>query len=1187
MDADRVRSYLQVACAGLGFDIGEVWWMSNESGTSTVAAIEERHDSDSESTGSGSGSGYHGLVSDHKIEHSAACARGGVKAKSKKRAPKKRFLQLYTSKAYCNQRSKLVQPHETDGAARGTDANGRSSSSPPSSPGSPANGKQLSSALRRSSSSASLELDEEHVLSPRIVEAVTHSTQVVWANCQKTEGLLGRSDIRLQTAIGMPVGVDEGGNVWVVVMFSPKNVESTADAIDYLQYVSRSAASTSIPCLLPVVGDADPEGTEDGTKMLADGNAEEYRNGNGAGHGQGQGGMHHSHSLVSIKPDRKQPDHTEEIGDGVTAKFVSFNINDDEEDKKSPSRGGTASGGAASPGGPRRQRAPSNDLRHAPRDDWGIPILPDETDAVEVNAPGALAPIPGAQTPNRGANLSRQNSLDPRFGRQSSMDTQMLADAIDGAIADAFDEASYGVWSTVINSAVGAAAAIGPPIATAANGTVGGAIQAGAGGGPAEASRRGSAVDPAPSPAETARAVRERLEEFATAFLGMSVFDVADAWTPNPAGDGTLRCLFTGAATETNPGINALRDATGRAAVRTGDGAVGRAYGTGYPVWSSVKELIYDQERRGVLENCKIETAFAVPIFSSSGGVSPQCILCCYSLLPAESVPFVLNFVQKAVRLLWGGLDRVSNPHESVGRELWKDVGPADLGEMAADVEMQKAFIGKKRPRSASLAASQDGRDCAPSLVAQMNVLPSLGPTPASEPCTDTPINAPPDKGLAPAPQLPHSVQDCAPNAQFIFLNSSNDGHWAVQQAVQSVGDVQPWNDGEENNTGGYSPANQFNYAHPPEQQQLHHQPQLPLQPPPQPATQQQLLQPPQYQMCYINYSTQEAAKPPAPTAPFPQPGVHTDDPATIHANLVEFNAMAQMHNVGQYQSPGAQGPTNNGFENGVSNGIQQPGYLMPNQPQPMANFASNNGNNSISTDKMVVIPLGPTEGSVILTGPQQGMMYCNPATSAPSPVATGQIHPGPLAVGTKPCRIQGCDNFAVAKRPYCERHCGNRQCESQGCTKCAQGATRFCIAHGGGRRCTFPGCDKGARDKFFCAAHGGGKRCKKEGCTKSAVGGSNFCTGHGGGKRCEVPGCDKSAQSSTRFCVKHGGGKKCQHRGCGKVARGRTQFCAAHGGGVRCKLEGCNRVAIGKAQLCRAHGGGANSHLQFHAAAI
>ena len=87
------------------------------------------------------------------------------------------------------------------------------------------------------SSSFSIE-DEEHVLSPRIVEAVTHSTQVVWANCQKSEGLLGRSDMKLQTAIGMPVGVDESGNVWVVVMFSPKNVESTSDAIEYLQYIS-------------------------------------------------------------------------------------------------------------------------------------------------------------------------------------------------------------------------------------------------------------------------------------------------------------------------------------------------------------------------------------------------------------------------------------------------------------------------------------------------------------------------------------------------------------------------------------------------------------------------------------------------------------------------------------------------------------------------------------------------------------------------------------------------------------------------------------------------------------------------------------------------------------------------------------------------------------------------------------
>jgi hypothetical protein len=39
MDPDRVRAYLQVACAGLGFDIGEIWWTSNEgSGSSSALA---------------------------------------------------------------------------------------------------------------------------------------------------------------------------------------------------------------------------------------------------------------------------------------------------------------------------------------------------------------------------------------------------------------------------------------------------------------------------------------------------------------------------------------------------------------------------------------------------------------------------------------------------------------------------------------------------------------------------------------------------------------------------------------------------------------------------------------------------------------------------------------------------------------------------------------------------------------------------------------------------------------------------------------------------------------------------------------------------------------------------------------------------------------------------------------------
>lgn len=39
MDPGRIHAYLQAACAGLGFDIGEVWFSSNDSGTSTVAQI--------------------------------------------------------------------------------------------------------------------------------------------------------------------------------------------------------------------------------------------------------------------------------------------------------------------------------------------------------------------------------------------------------------------------------------------------------------------------------------------------------------------------------------------------------------------------------------------------------------------------------------------------------------------------------------------------------------------------------------------------------------------------------------------------------------------------------------------------------------------------------------------------------------------------------------------------------------------------------------------------------------------------------------------------------------------------------------------------------------------------------------------------------------------------------------------
>jgi hypothetical protein len=39
MDPDRVRAYLQVACAGLGFDIGEIWWSQSQDGAGSSALM--------------------------------------------------------------------------------------------------------------------------------------------------------------------------------------------------------------------------------------------------------------------------------------------------------------------------------------------------------------------------------------------------------------------------------------------------------------------------------------------------------------------------------------------------------------------------------------------------------------------------------------------------------------------------------------------------------------------------------------------------------------------------------------------------------------------------------------------------------------------------------------------------------------------------------------------------------------------------------------------------------------------------------------------------------------------------------------------------------------------------------------------------------------------------------------------
>ena len=151
-----------------------------------------------------------------------------------------KFLQLYTSKSYNSRRNDLLRPESGDGND-GEENKGKSSR----------------------------DEIQKHVLSPNLVNAIANTAQVVWANCQEREGLLGRSDMRLQTAVGMPVAMDTEGNMCIVVMFSPNNVQSNTDAVEYLKCLSEGATSTSIPCLLPVM-DSETKKLEYNQKRFSD-----------------------------------------------------------------------------------------------------------------------------------------------------------------------------------------------------------------------------------------------------------------------------------------------------------------------------------------------------------------------------------------------------------------------------------------------------------------------------------------------------------------------------------------------------------------------------------------------------------------------------------------------------------------------------------------------------------------------------------------------------------------------------------------------------------------------------------------------------------------------------------------------------------------------------------------------------
>jgi len=113
-----------------------------------------------------------------------------------------KFIQLYTSPTYEDFHSLLIQPD--------------------------------------SSSDLNSNRDEEtHRFSPVICRGVLDGGQIVWANTRIQEGLTGRIDLPLNTAVGVPI-CSIGLDLYILVLFAVGLIPMSSQAIEYLTTVSRA-----------------------------------------------------------------------------------------------------------------------------------------------------------------------------------------------------------------------------------------------------------------------------------------------------------------------------------------------------------------------------------------------------------------------------------------------------------------------------------------------------------------------------------------------------------------------------------------------------------------------------------------------------------------------------------------------------------------------------------------------------------------------------------------------------------------------------------------------------------------------------------------------------------------------------------------------------------------------------------
>jgi len=518
------------------------------------------------------------------------------------------FVQLYTSKAYDSQRPKLVCP-------------------------------------------ASLSFDHpdvadvnKHILSPRLIEAVCRSNEgIVWANSDPSQkdGLLGRSDMKLHTVIGMPFAVDNDGNMCVVVMFSPNYVTYSADAMNHLKFIARSATSPRIPCMVPLAISNFPRSRG----LLPPPALTSYD------HSSPNSTKFSRESLLSSLEKEKSADlilpsqePTEaDLGNGVRAKVFAYRDRDDssiDSNYSNSIRDGVSlvDGLTAAMANPLYGSidSPTMSIDDSQFGDnsygvWStimnVDLIDQLNDTSETSRRSSLSKIP---------TVSSQNMLTSKEIRSRALSDASL---LDFAFSTLFEEEEE---STKIMENICA-----------------------------------------------------RLEEFAQGFLGMSVFDIADIWIPYAEGDNLLLTHLTSVTKDPlNEDFITFKDFSRRAKIMLGCGAPGRAFGLSKPIWCSDPKIFVDSKRAHAFHQARIETVLSVPILTNGSACAG--VLNCYSQINTESNVHVLTFVQQALKLLYHGLDTMV-PHTSIEPSAWKDVAPIDIGKMAANEDMQLEF-SRKRP---------------------------------------------------------------------------------------------------------------------------------------------------------------------------------------------------------------------------------------------------------------------------------------------------------------------------------------------------------------------------------------------------------------------------------------------------------------------------------------------------------